>query len=66
MLCLCPYHGFQCLMIIQAFYNSLTQSIRSIIDAATGGTLMNKIENEAYTPIKEMALNNFQWSIERG
>ena len=26
---------------------------------------MNKIEDEAYNLIKEMALNNFQWSTER-
>jgi len=27
---------------------------------------MNKTEDEAYNLIEEMALNNFQWSIERG
>ena len=27
---------------------------------------MNKTEDEAYNLIKEMALNNFQWSTERG
>jgi len=27
---------------------------------------MNKTEDEAYKLIEEMALNNFQWSIERG
>jgi len=27
---------------------------------------MNKTEDEAYNLIKEMTLNNFQWSIERG
>ena len=51
-------------MIIQAFCNGVTQSIRSTIDAAAGGTLMNKIEDEAYTLIDEMTLNNFQWSTE--
>jgi len=28
--------------------------------------MSNKIEDEAYNLIKEMTLNNFQWSIERG
>jgi len=53
-------------MIIQAFYIGLTQSIRSTIDAVVRGTLMSKTEDEAYNLIEEMALNSFQWSIERG
>jgi len=46
-------------MIIQAFYNGLTQFVRSTIDAAVGGTLMSKIEDKAYHLIEEMTLNNF-------
>jgi len=38
------------------------QSVRSTIDAAAGGTLMSKREDEAYNLIEEMTLNNFQWS----
>ena len=49
-------------MIIQAFYKGVTQSIRFTINVAVGGTLMNKIEDEAYNLIEEMALNNFQLS----
>jgi len=56
---LCSHHGLQCWMIIQAFYNGVTQSVRSTIDAVAGGTLMNKTVDEAYTLIKDMALNNF-------
>ena len=52
-------------MIIQAFYNGVTQSVRFIIDTAAVGTLMHKTEDEAYNLIEEMALNNFQWSSER-
>ena len=63
---LCPYHGLQRWMIIQAFYKGVTQPVRSTIDAATGGTLMNKTEDEAYNLIKEMAYNIFQWSTKRG
>jgi len=37
-----------------------------MIDAAAGGTLMSKIEEEAYNLIEEMALNNYQWSNEQG
>jgi len=47
-------------MIIQTFYNGITQLVRSTIDAVAGGTLMNKTEDEAYyNLIEEMALNNF-------
>jgi len=46
-------------MVVQAVYNGLTQSVRSMIDAAAGGTLMSKIEEEAHNLIEEMALNNF-------
>jgi len=36
-----------------------------MIDAAAGGILMSKTEEEAYNLIEEMALNNYQWSNER-
>jgi len=46
LLCVCPHHSLQCWMIIQTFYNGVTQSVRSIIDATTGETLMNKTEDD--------------------
>ena len=63
---LCPYHGSQKRMVGQTFYNEVIQLVRSMINAATGGTLMSKIEEEAYNLIEEMTLNNYQWSSERG
>jgi len=36
-----------------------------MINAAAGGTLMSKTEEEAYNLIEEMALNNYQWSNKR-
>ena len=65
LLLLCPHHGLQHWMIIQAFYNGVTQSVRSIIDVAVGGTLMSKIGDNTYNLIEEMAFNNFQWSNKR-
>ena len=52
-------------MVMQIFYNEVTQSLRSTIDAVLGGKLKNKIEDKAYNLIEEMTLNNFQWSSER-
>ena len=49
---LCPHHDLQRWMIIQAFYKGVTQPVRSTIDAAAGGTLMNKTEDEAYNLIE--------------
>jgi len=40
-------------MIVQAFYNGVTQPVRSTIDVAARGTLMNKTEDEAYNLIEE-------------
>ena len=60
--------GVHCLQrwtIMQIFYNAFTQALRSTINATVGGTFMNKIEDEAYNLIEEMALNNFQWSSKR-
>jgi len=45
---------------MQTFYNGVTQLVRSTIDAATGGTLMNKKKDEAYNLIEKMSLNNLQ------
>jgi len=56
---LCPHHGLQKWMVVQTFYNGVTQPVCSMIDAAAGGTLMSKTEEEAYNLIEEMALNKF-------
>jgi len=53
-------------MTVQTFHIGVTQPARSTIDAAARGILMKKAEDEAYTLIEEKALNNFQWSNERG
>ena len=66
MLRLYPHHGLQCWMIIQAFYNGVAQSVRSTIDVAVGGTLINKTKDEPYNLIGETTLNNFQLSTKRG
>ena len=53
-------------MIVQRFYDKVTQPIRSTINAVGSSTLMNKMEDEAYSLIKEMTFNNYQWSNEEG
>jgi len=56
---LCPHHFLHQWMIVQAFYNVVTKPVRSTIDVAAGGTLMNKTEDEAYNLIEEMVFSNF-------
>ena len=63
---LCPHHGLQKWMVVQACYNGSTQAMRLMIDAVVGGTLMSRTEYEAYNMIEEIALNNYQWSNEHG
>ena len=53
-------------MIIQVFYNGVTQPVRSTTNATVGEILMNKTDDEAYNLIEEMVLNNFQRSTKRG
>ena len=53
-------------MVVQTLYNGVTHLVRSMIDAAIGVILMSKTEDEACNLIEEMALNNYQWSNERG
>jgi len=62
----CPHHRLKSWMIVQTFYNGVTQLVMSTIDAVGGGTLMNKTKDEAHNLIEVMALNNYQWFNERG
>ena len=55
---LCSHHDLQKWMVVHTFYNGVTQPVGSMIDEAVGGTLMSKMEEEAYNLIEEMALNN--------
>ncbi|WRX22571.1 Retrotransposon gag domain - like 10 [Theobroma cacao] len=50
---------------VQAFYNGLVESIKTIIDAGGGGALMSKNAADAYNLLKNMASNNNQWPLER-
>ena len=47
------------------FYNGLSIPTRTLIDASTGGAIMGKNEVEAYQILENIALNNYQWPIER-
>ena len=52
-------------MIVQTFYNGVTQALRSTIDVAADGTFFSRMEDGAHNLIKEMTLNNYQWYSEQ-
>ncbi|KAF7821268.1 uncharacterized protein G2W53_026723 [Senna tora] len=54
----CPHHGLPKWLQVQTFYNGLSSEIRTSIDAATGGALMSKPVDAAYTLLETMSSNN--------
>ncbi|KAG9442207.1 hypothetical protein H6P81_018061 [Aristolochia fimbriata] len=61
----CPNRGIPRWMQMEIFYNGITNSTRSLIDAAAGGTMNKKTPNEVYELIEEMASNMYQYPVER-
>ncbi|XP_063938129.1 uncharacterized protein LOC135147973 [Daucus carota subsp. sativus] len=59
----CPHYGIPDWLLIQTFYNGLTQEFRIFIDAASGGSVMAKSTEDARTLLDEMASNdNYPYS----
>ena len=44
----CPHHRLTRWMQVHMFYNGLSDSTRTFIDASVGGALMEKTTNKAY------------------
>ncbi|PON51070.1 hypothetical protein PanWU01x14_219280 [Parasponia andersonii] len=61
----CPHHRLPKWLQLQTFYNGLSGSTRTLVDAAAGGSLMEKTEEAAYELLEEMAANAYQLPIER-
>lgn len=64
MIRLCPYHGLEKWLIIHTFDNGMLYNTRMAINAAVGSALMDKLFNEAYHLIRNMAHNHYQWGTE--
>ncbi|RDY13922.1 hypothetical protein CR513_01083, partial [Mucuna pruriens] len=62
----CPHHQISELLLIQYFYEGLTMMDRSMIDAASGGVLMDKTQVVARHLISNMASNTQQFGIRGG
>ena len=48
-------------MQVHTFYNGLSDSTRTLIDASAGGALMKKTTDQAYGILEDMATNSNQW-----
>ncbi|XP_052297088.1 uncharacterized protein LOC127902279, partial [Citrus sinensis] len=58
----CPQHQISDQLLIQYFYEGLSLMDRSMIDAASGGVLVNKTPTQARELISNMAANAQQFS----
>ena len=47
------------------FYNGLSDSARTIIDASAGGALMKKTTNQAYEILEDTTANTNHWLRDR-
>ena len=61
----CPHRGLLDNLLIEIFYLSLDKTLRSLVDAASGGALMGKTYDEASALIDEMASSAHNWQNER-
>ena len=55
----CSHHGLPTWLQVQTFHNSLGAPIRTTIDAAVGGALMSKTDDEAFELSEEMVFKNY-------
>ena len=60
-----PHHGVPQWLLIQTFYQGLTELMRITIDATTQGSFMSKTPEDAYNILETIASNNYQWHGDR-
>ena len=61
----CRHHRLTRWMQVHTFYNGLSDSTRTVMDASTGGALMKKTTDQAYGILEDMATNSNQWPKDR-
>ncbi|KAJ9536912.1 hypothetical protein OSB04_029645 [Centaurea solstitialis] len=59
----CPQHGISEQLLIQYFYEGLLPMERKMMDAASGGAIVNKTPTEARALIDTMAENSKQFGV---
>ena len=61
----CPYYRLTKWMQVHTFYNGLSASSRTIIDALAGGALMKKTTDQAYEILEDTTTNTNHWPRDR-
>jgi uncharacterized coiled-coil protein SlyX len=61
----CPHHAVPKWQLVQSFYDGLTESCRSTVDASCGGTFMLKSDEEAWAMIENLSNNSRQQASNR-
>ncbi|KAG9450306.1 hypothetical protein H6P81_010271 [Aristolochia fimbriata] len=61
----CPNHKIELWSQIEIFYNGLNINTRSMIDAASSGSISKKAPEEVHELIEEMTANMYQYPLER-
>ncbi|KAJ8754097.1 hypothetical protein K2173_001995 [Erythroxylum novogranatense] len=59
----CPHHQIPDEQLVQYFYDGLKSQEKGMLDAASGGSLIDLTALEAWDLIKKMALNHQQYSV---
>ena len=54
----CPHHRLTRWMQVHMFYNGLSDSSRTIINASIGGALMKKTTDQAYEILEDTTTNS--------
>ena len=54
----CPHHRLTRWMQVHTFYNSLSDSTRTIVDASVGGALIKKTTDQAYEILEDTTTNS--------
>ena len=57
----CPHHRLTRWMQVHTFYNGLSDSTKTVINALVGGVLMKKTTDQEYGILEDMATNSNQW-----
>ena len=50
---------------MHTFYNGLSNSVKTIVDASAGGALMTKTTDQAYEILEDTATNSNKWPQDR-
>ena len=61
----CPHHRLTRWMQVKTFYNGLSDSARTIIDASARGAMMKKTTDQAYEILEDTSTNTNQWPQDR-